>query len=152
MQVMTNENCSSYSPRPLINTYLRYNSTMSQKTVLVIEDSPELAESLFDVLEMEGYNAVIALNGRDGVTQALALHPDLILLDIRLPDIDGYKVFQKIRADVEWGTTAKVLILTASESIENISKNVDLPVEYVLFKPEMSISQLVLKIKDRLKD
>ncbi|MBP6924621.1 MAG: response regulator [Candidatus Pacebacteria bacterium] len=125
---------------------------MSQKTVLVIEDSPELAESLFDVLEMEGYNAVIALNGRDGVTQALALHPDLILLDIRLPDIDGYKVFQKIRADVEWGTTAKVLILTASESIENISKNVDLPVEYVLFKPEMSISQLVLKIKDRLKD
>lgn len=149
---MTNENCSSYSPRPLINTYLRYNSTMSQKTVLVIEDSPELAESLFDVLEMEGYNAVIALNGRDGVTQALALHPDLILLDIRLPDIDGYKVFQKIRADVEWGTTAKVLILTASESIENISKNVDLPVEYVLFKPEMSISQLVLKIKDRLKD
>ncbi len=149
---MTNENCSSYSPRPLINTYLRYNSTMSQKTVLVIEDSPELAESLFDVLEMEGYNAVIALNGRDGVTQAPALHPDLILLDIRLPDIDGYKVFQKIRADVEWGTTAKVLILTASESIENISKNVDLPVEYVLFKPEMSISQLVLKIKDRLKD
>lgn len=123
---------------------------MSQKTVLVIEDSPELAESLFDVLEMEGYNAVIALNGRDGVTQALALHPDLILLDIRLPDIDGYKVFQKIRSDEAWGATAKVLILTASESIENISKNVDLPVEYVLFKPEMSISELVLKIKARL--
>lgn len=124
---------------------------MSQKTVLVIEDSPELADSLFDVLEMEGYNPIIAMNGKDGVAAALTHRPDLILLDIRLPDIDGYQVFQRIRAD-EWGATAKVLILTASESIENISKNVDLPVEYVLFKPEMSISELVQKIKVRLTD
>lgn len=124
---------------------------MSQKTVLVIEDSPELADSLFDVLEMEGYNPIIAMNGKDGVVAALTHHPDLILLDIRLPDIDGYQVFQRIRAD-EWGASAKVLILTASESIENISKNVDLPIEYVLFKPEMSIYELVQKIKARLTD
>ena len=149
---MTNETYSSYSSWALINVYLRYNSTMSQKTVLVIEDSPELADSLFDVLEMEGYNPVVAMNGKEGVAKALEIHPDLILLDIRLPDIDGYQVFQRIRADETWGTKAKVLILTASESIENISKNIDLPVEYVLFKPEMSISNLVLKIKARLEE
>lgn len=125
---------------------------MSQKTILVIEDSPELADSLFDILEMEGHRPIIALNGKDGIAAALTHHPDLILLDIRLPDIDGYQVFQRIRADEEWGATAKVLILTASESIDNISKNVDLPVEYVLFKPEMSIAGLVAKINMRLND
>lgn len=118
----------------------------------MIEDSPELADSLFDILEMEGHHPIIALNGKDGIVAALTHHPDLILLDIRLPDIDGYQVFQRIRADEEWGATAKVLILTASESIDNISKNVDLPVEYVLFKPEMSIADLVAKIKMRLND
>lgn len=123
---------------------------MPQKTILVIEDSPELADSLQDILEMEGYNPVVCLNGKDGIAKALEVQPDLVILDIRLPDIDGYQVYQRIRASGDWGANAKVMILTASESIENISKNVDLPVEYVLFKPEMSISTLVLKIKERL--
>lgn len=125
---------------------------MPQKTILVVEDSRDLADSLKDILEMEGYNPIIALNGGDGVTLALKHHPDLILLDIRLPDMDGYRVYQKIREDSSWGVNAKVLILTASEAIENISKNVDLPTKYVLFKPEMSIADLVLRIKERLQD
>lgn len=123
---------------------------MSQKTVLVIEDSPDLADSLYDALEMEGYRPIIALSGREGVQKALEIHPDLILLDIRLPDIDGYQVFQKIKMADEWGASAKVLILTASESLENISKNINLPIEDILFKPDMSIANLMLKIKERL--
>lgn len=122
---------------------------MLKKSVLVVEDSPELAESLNDMLLMHGFEPLIATTGREGVTLALERHPDLILLDIRLPDIDGYAVFRRVRQD-EWGKTAKVLVLTASESIENISKNIDLPIEYVLFKPNLSITQLVEKIENRL--
>lgn len=123
---------------------------MTSPTILVVEDSPDLADSLYDLLEMNDFTPFIARNGREGVTMALEKKPDLVILDIRLPDIDGYQVYAKIRADETWGKTAKVLILTASESIENISKNVDLPVKYVLFKPELSVSELVERIKERL--
>lgn len=124
---------------------------MQPSTVLIVEDSPELAETLHDILTMHGYNALLALNGRDAIVLALEHHPDLIMLDIRLPDISGYTVFQKIRED-SWGINAKIMILTASESIENISKNVNLPVEHILFKPNSSVASLVQRIEDRLRD
>jgi DNA-binding response OmpR family regulator len=124
---------------------------MQQKTVLIIEDSPELAETLHDILVMHGYNALIALSGKDGIALALEKHPDLIMLDIRLPDINGYQVFQKIREDA-WGATARMMILTASESIENISKNVNLPLEHILFKPDSSVSSLAARIEARLNE
>ena len=124
---------------------------MQPSTVLIVEDSPELAETLHDILTMHGYNAITALNGRDAIALALEHHPDLIMLDIRLPDISGYTVFQKIRED-SWGVDAKIMILTASESIENISKNVNLPVEHILFKPNSSVASLVQRIEARLRD
>lgn len=117
----------------------------TKKSVLVIEDSHYLAESLKDMLEISGHNPIIASNGKEGAELAIAKQPDLVLLDIRLPDIDGYEVFRRIRAD-KWGKNANILILTASESIENISKNINLPTDRVLFKPEWSIPELSKKI------
>lgn len=118
---------------------------MDKKTVLVIEDSHYLAESLADMLNMRGHKAILAPNGREGVELALDIEPDLILLDIRLPDIDGYEVYRRIR-NTKWGTKAKVMVLTASESIDNISKNINLPKEFILFKPEWSAKDLLEKI------
>lgn len=123
---------------------------MKQSTVLIVEDSPYLAESLQDLLEMNGFEAIVAPNGKQGVTLALLHKPDLILLDIRLPDITGYEVFNQIRSDEEWGRNASISILTASESIESISKNINLPIENVLFKPEWSLSALLEHIKQRV--
>jgi len=118
---------------------------MEQKRILIVEDSPYLADSLADMLDMKNYYSIIAPTGREGVEFAITQQPDLILLDIRLPDIDGYEVFRRIREN-EWGATAKIIVLTASESTDNISKNINLPPEYVLFKPEWSISDLLQKI------
>jgi len=124
---------------------------MEKKSVLVIEDSLYLAESLADMININGHEAILAPNGREGVKLALDRHPDLILLDIRLPDIDGYEVFRIIREN-DWGSKAKVLILTASESIDNISKNIDLPKDSILFKPEWSVMDLMKKIDTVLND
>jgi len=124
---------------------------MQTPTVLVIEDSSYLADSLVDMLEMHNYNPLHAATGREGVALALEREPDLILLDIRLPDINGYEVYQRIRK-TEWGKTARIMVLTASESIENIAKNIDLPNEYVLFKPDWSIQNLIQQIEKRLQD
>lgn len=133
------------------NRQLEYNSTMSAKTVLIIEDSVELADTLHDMLELHGFRALKATRGRDGLDLALKEHPDLILLDIRLPDMSGYDVYNKLRQD-EWGCSAKLMVLTASESLENIAKNINLPVKYVLFKPDTSIKLLIERIEERLSE
>lgn len=122
---------------------------MEKKKILVIEDSPYLAESLSDMLSIKGYDAVLAPSGREGVTMAIEQQPDLILLDIRLPDIDGYEVYRRIREN-DWGAKAKIMILTASESVDTISKNIDLPREDVLFKPSWSVMDLLARIEERL--
>ncbi|MCB9816894.1 response regulator [Candidatus Nomurabacteria bacterium] len=123
---------------------------MSQKTVLVIEDSPYLAESLEDMLAIKGHKALIAPNGREGAMMAIEHQPDLILLDIRLPDIDGYEVYRRIREN-DWGKDSNIMVLTASESTENISKNIDLPTDLILFKPEWSVPDLLERIEEQLK-
>lgn len=75
---------------------------MSKKSILIIEDSPYLAESLVDMINIRGFNAMMSPTGREGVITAIENKPDLILLDIRLPDIDGYEVYRRIRKD-KWG-------------------------------------------------
>jgi len=122
---------------------------MSAPTILVIEDSSYLAESLIDMLEIKGYNPLHCATGTQGVTMALEREPDLILLDIRLPDISGYEVYRQIRATT-WGATANIMVLTASESIENIANNIDLPLSDVMFKPDWSMQQLADTIAKRL--
>lgn len=122
---------------------------MAKKSVLLIEDSAYLADSVKDALEIHGFDVTVAQTGETGVTHALEAHPNMILLDIRLPDISGYDVYNNIRAD-SWGKKAAISILTASESLDNISKNINLPIEYVLFKPEQSLSDLVQHIQKRL--
>ena len=123
---------------------------MKKPTVLIVEDSPYLAESVQDLLEMNNFNTLVAPNGKQGIELALENRPDLTLLDIRLPDMTGYDVFNQIRNHAEWGATAKISILTASESIDEISKNVSLPLEHVLFKPEWSLTNLLKHIQQRI--
>lgn len=122
---------------------------MSNATVLVIEDSTYLADSLIDMLDMHGYNTIHAVSGQQGVAIALEQHPDLILLDIRLPDISGYEVYHQIRK-TDWGKTARLIVLTASESVDVIAQNIDLPPEYVLFKPDWSMQAILGRITQRL--
>lgn len=123
---------------------------MNKATVLIVEDSHYLAESLQDLLEMHNFEAIVAPNGKKGIALALERKPDLTLLDIRLPDITGYDVFHEIRSDHSWGKEAKITILTASESTESISKNVNLPLEHVLYKPDWSLSELLKYIEERV--
>ena len=122
---------------------------MKTPTIVVIEDSSYLAESLVDMLDMHGYKPVHCATGMQGVETSLQLEPDLILLDIRLPDINGYEVYRQLRATA-WGASAKIMVLTASESIENIARHIDLPTQDVLFKPEWSMKQLAEKIATKL--
>lgn len=127
---------------------------MTQKQILIIEDSPDLADSLEDMLQLKGYHTQKATSGTHGLELALSTKPDLILLDLKLPDMDGLTILKNIRDDKTWGQTAKVLILTASDiSKENnpeLLKIIDQ--DHILYKSYSSIHELSYRISKELKD
>src|SRR3989475_894272 len=80
------------------------------KRILVIEDNPDLAYGLRNNLEIEGYEVEVAKDGARGLTRAKTSKPDLIVLDLMLPGMDGFRVLRALR---EEGHGMPVLILTA---------------------------------------
>ena len=78
--------------------------------VLIIEDNADLAFGVVSALESEGFETVVAATGPDGVEQAGAVQPDVIILDLMLPGFDGYRVLRTLRSD---GVETPILILTA---------------------------------------
>ena len=70
---------------------------MAKKTILIIEDEPDIVMGLQDALEFEGYGVASAGTGREGVNLAMQIKPDVVLLDLMLPDINGYQVCEEIR-------------------------------------------------------
>jgi len=78
--------------------------------ILVVEDNPDLAYGLRNSLEIAGYDVLVAADGLDGVAQARTASADLIVLDLMLPVMDGYRVLRTLRDE---GLTTPVLILTA---------------------------------------
>ena len=80
------------------------------KRILVIEDNPDLAFGLRNNLELEGYEVTVEENGRTGLESVLRSPPELVILDLTLPEMDGFRVLKEIRHD---GSNIPVLILTA---------------------------------------
>jgi two-component system alkaline phosphatase synthesis response regulator PhoP len=78
--------------------------------VLVVEDNPDLAFGLRNNLEIEGYDVIVADDGPSGLTRAREALPDLVILDLMLPGMDGYRVLRALRSE---GFERPVLILTA---------------------------------------
>ena len=78
--------------------------------ILVVEDNPDLAFGLRTTLEIEGYDVEVAGDGNQGVARARAVRPDLVILDLMLPGMNGYQVLRTLRED---GQETPVLILTA---------------------------------------
>ncbi len=78
--------------------------------ILIVEDNPDLAYGLRTGLEIEGYEVLVADNGETGLDRARAWGPDLVMLDLMLPGMDGYRVLKTLR---EGGSDIPVLILTA---------------------------------------
>ena len=83
-----------------------------QPLVLLVEDNPRNVKLVRDVLEFAGFTVVIADSGEDGVALATSTLPDLILMDIQLPGIDGYAALEQIRGNVAT-THIPVIALTA---------------------------------------
>jgi DNA-binding response OmpR family regulator len=86
---------------------------MSAK-ILIVEDDPETRDFATIVLELKGYDVVIARNGREGLAQARTEHPDLIVTDLRMPELNGLEMIRQLRRQPE-SATVPILVITASQ-------------------------------------
>ena len=88
------------------------------KRVLLAEDEPNIAESLSFLLERAGFEVAVETNGRRALDSALADQPDVLVLDVMLPELDGYEILRHLRADRR-SAALPVLMLTAKGQREN---------------------------------
>lgn len=101
--------------------------------ILLVEDDKITFEMYRKMLENHGYEVRIAIDGEEGLSIALKEHPDLILLDILMPRMDGITMLNRLRED-PWGKQAKVVILTNLDVNDKIIKSIteDQPTFYLL--------------------
>lgn len=120
------------------------------KIILIAEDEEPLRRVLKDILGVEGYEVIEAVNGEEGLYMVLKEHPDLVLLDIVMPKMDGLTMLKKLRAD-EWGKTAPVIILTNLSDNEEVIKTAEYEGIECFVKTDIKINDVIEKIKEKLK-
>ena len=118
-------------------------------TILIVEDDTELRETLTTALTYEKFSVLAADNGATGLGMALEKHPDMILLDVIMPHMDGLTVLQKLRED-SWGKEVPVIVMTVLDDLEKIAAVVTAGGDEYVIKSEITLGSLVAKVKDRL--
>ncbi len=104
------------------------------KTILVIEDNTEMSENIASILELEQYKVLTAPNGKIGVSMAQDHHPDLILCDIMMPELDGYGVFHVLGKD-DSTSSIPFIFLTAKADKSEIRTGMNLGADDYITKP-----------------
>lgn len=119
---------------------------MHRKTILIVDDELSILVPLQFLMEKEGYIPRLAQSGREAIEKIAEVRPDLVLLDIMLPDLDGYEIYQMIRQRTEW-ESIRVIFLTAKNRDADIAKGLAMGADAYITKP-FSNEQLVEKIRE----
>ena len=119
------------------------------KKVLIIEDNPEIRSNISEILELAQYRTQTAENGKNGLEKAVEFHPDLIICDIVMPELDGYGVIQALQRNPGLAHTP-FIFLTGKDEKEDIRKAMDMGADDYLTKP-FSGTELLSAIESRIK-
>lgn len=109
-------------------------AAMAAKLVLIVEDNDKNLELVQDILEYRGFRTLAASNGHEAVELAREHSPDLVLMDIQLPDLDGVSALKQLRSDARTGTIP-VVALTAFAMAEDRGRLLDAGFDGYLAKP-----------------
>lgn len=123
---------------------------MSKKNkILLIEDDDPVRKVLAGKLESDGLEVLTAIDGEKGLKKALADHPDLILLDLVMPNMDGMTMLRKLRED-RWGKEAAVIILTNLVDVYKAEEAAKQGVADFFVKSDWKLADLVKMIEKKL--
>ena len=118
------------------------------KRVLVVDDEPNIVMSLEFLMRRAGFEVAVARNGREALEALDGTPPDLLLLDVMMPEFDGYEVCEKIRARPDWNAT-KIVMLTARGREVERERGLALGADAYVTKP-FSTRDLVEQVKRML--
>jgi DNA-binding response OmpR family regulator len=117
-----------------------------EKKVLVIEDEADIREAVAETIADAGYEVKTADNGEAGLKTALDWHPDLILLDLVMPIMDGHETLRRLRQDT-WGKEVKVIISSAMDGAEDVAKAHEYNIADYIVKAHTSLEEILNKIR-----
>lgn len=118
------------------------------KTILLAEDDPFISRMYQVKLEGGGFNVVLANNGRDAYEQIKAVNPDLVMMDVNMPELSGFEVLKALAAE-ESGMLKRVMVLTNSANPADRKTAETLGVDYII-KAEMTPHEVLNKINQKL--
>lgn len=124
----------------------------SNKTILVVEDEPDMRQAFVELLKHDGFDVIEAANGGEGLEEAISRRPDLIILDILMPNMDGMEMMKKLRGYNAWGRNVPIILLTNLSADERIMKGIveDKP-SYYFVKSEWKIPHIIEKVREMLR-
>jgi DNA-binding response OmpR family regulator len=123
---------------------------MNPKKILVVDDEVDLVKTIQFALEAEGYKVLVSYNGEDALNQSRKETPDLILLDLMLPKLDGYKVCRLLKFDEQY-KHIPILMLTAKTQQKDRSLGMETGANEYITKP-FDMDELMGKVKAYLKE
>jgi DNA-binding response OmpR family regulator len=121
---------------------------MLRKRILIVDDEPDLVETLQMHLELEDYECLVAHDGNRGLERAQNENPDLIILDLMLPGMDGYKISRLLKFDERF-KKIPIIMLTAKAQDEDKALGEQTGADHYVTKP-FSMDKLVAKIREFL--
>lgn len=124
---------------------------MNTKHILFIEDEPSLQKALGDLLVQEGFEVSSALDGEQGLDMAKKQHPDLILLDIILPKMNGFDVLFALKQSADT-KDIPVMVLTNLEGLGDVQKALDLGATTYLVKSDHHLDDILEKVKQNFQE
>lgn len=122
----------------------------NKKIILLVEDEELMLIPLTEKLVKQGFNVVMAHDGEEGVALALEKHPDLVVLDIIMPKMDGMAAMKKIREDEDWGKDVPIIMLSNLSDPDKISDAANYNVFDFLVKTDWKLDDVVDFIKQKL--
>ncbi len=120
-----------------------------QKKILIVEDEGPMRRAVRDKFAREGFKVYEAKNGEEGLHVAFAEHPDIILLDVMMPIMDGLEMLHEVRKDI-WGKTVPVVLLTNLSDTDKVASALEDGASGFLVKSDWKIEDVVKKVEEVL--
>jgi DNA-binding response OmpR family regulator len=115
----------------------------AKRTILVVDDEPHIVMGLRDALEFEGFRVIAASNGREGIALAKTESPDAIILDLMLPDLNGYAVCEEVRRT---NALVPIVMLTARSQETDKVRGLDAGADDYVTKP-FGVNELIARVR-----
>src|SRR3954470_15046580 len=140
------------SPDALAQCAVRHERSRTMPTVMVVDDVDVMRDVLARLLKREGYQTVSAGSGREALDvlehsdEPGQAAPDLILLDVKMPDLDGLELLERLHADTRWRNTP-VIMLSAVSDTKSINRAEQLGAKAYLVKAAFSVAEMMSHVK-----